>query len=133
MKSKIVFLFFSFIVAGQVHCENLRDDFKNDNILENTSSKSKQLTSPIFINLPSFTTFLSFLASCGGVLVNSRGYIRYKENATYENNERCLWTIKTPKIATVIMMRAEGFHSQYDQIRIYSLDPYGHLLLEQTM
>lgn len=74
-----------------------------------------------------------FSARCGDVLVAQNGFISYKTNETYSNNERCIWTVRTPKWETRFLLLSWGFHSVNDHISLYVMDKNGVVEKKEQM
>ncbi|CAL8131530.1 unnamed protein product [Orchesella dallaii] len=66
---------------------------------------------------------------CGDLLATRSGFISYKynENEKYNNNERCIWTIRTHKWETKFLLHDSNFHSEKDRLLIYAVDENGEM------
>ncbi|ODM91725.1 Cubilin [Orchesella cincta] len=75
------------------------------------------------------TTQFSFAfeksAGCGGVYIANSGYISYKENGYYANNEECIFLVEVPSAETIAFnLEKNGFEVCCDYISISSVDAF---------
>ncbi|CAL8112172.1 unnamed protein product [Orchesella dallaii] len=104
--------------------------YKPHEVATTTTTSQPSSTSGSSTAAPTTTTprppATNYSSECGGVLTGTNGLIEYKLDGSYSNNERCLWTIRTPYRSGIrLQLNSVGFESRYDNLQIYTINSTG--------